>query len=191
MENEVLALIVSFLAMTMVVISYFVKIKKYYLLFQSLCIVFLILSYLFTAEFFAMIGLSIGLVRSLVFYYYEKKGIEAPIYLSFLISFATIVSYFIVNLGILKTAKPVDILCIIPLVMYAFIFRIRNLKIVRFTMLVPTAISILYNTLANATVFVVLSYTFELTANVVSICKYHIFNKEEKTQLKENTYEND
>ncbi len=190
MENEVLALIVSFLAMTMVVISYFVKIKKYYLLFQSLCIVFLILSYFFTAEFFAMIGLSIGLVRSLVFYYYEKKGIEAPIYLSFLISVATIASYFIVNLGILKTAKPVDILCIIPLVMYAFIFRIRNLKIVRFTMLVPTAIAILYNTLSHATVFVVLSYSFELAANVVSICKYHIFNKEEKIQIKENTYEN-
>ena len=33
MENEVLALIASFLAMVMVVISYFVKIKKLYLKF--------------------------------------------------------------------------------------------------------------------------------------------------------------
>ncbi|MBQ8374041.1 MAG: hypothetical protein IJX98_00510 [Clostridia bacterium] len=92
----------------------------------------------------------------------------------------TIASYFIVNFGILKTAKPLDILCLSALVMYAFIFRIRNLKIVRFTMLIPTVLSILFNVLINAAVFATLTYVFELSANVISIFKYHVFGEKEK-----------
>ncbi|MBQ8295012.1 MAG: YgjV family protein [Clostridia bacterium] len=191
MENEVLALIASFLAMVMVVISYFVKIKKLYLFFQLMCVIFLIVSYFFSVEFFAMVGLSIGFCRTLTFYCYESKGKEAPMACSFIFSAATIASYFIVNYGILKTANPVDILCLLPLVMYAFIFRIRNLKLVRFMMPVPTTIAILYNVVSHAPVFAALSYAFELAANILSILKYHVFHQEKKSEtVEENINEN-
>ena len=191
MENPTLALIASFMAMVMVACSYFVKKKSLYLTFQALCIVFLILSYFFSLEFFAMIGLVIGLFRTLVFFAYEKYDRKAPLWLSFLLSGLTIASYFIVNLGILKTAKPLDLLCLASLVAYAFIFRIRNLKIVRFTMLAPTVISILYNALTYAPIFTCCSYVIELVANVVSIFKYHVFGEKEKEKntLEEITYE--
>jgi hypothetical protein len=58
--------------------------------------------------------------------------------------------------------------------MYAFIFRIRSLKIVRFTMLLPTVLSILYNVLIEAAIFVTLTYVFELAVNLVSITRFHI-----------------
>lgn len=179
MENKILALIAGFFAMAFVVTSYFVKKKQFYLLFQALCILFLIISYFFNVQFFAMIGLAVGLFRSLTFYAFEKKGKNAPIYWSFIFSLLTLASYFIVNFGILKTAQPFDILCLIALCLYAFIFRIRNLKIVRFTMLFPTFLEILFNVFTGAAIFVTLSYIFELCANIVSIFKFHVFNKKE------------
>ena len=178
MENQTLALIASFIATAFVIMAYFVKKKAYYLLCELLCIVFLVISYFFTVQFFAMIGLAVGLFRTVTFFVYENKEKVAPIYWSFLFSGLTIASYFIVNLGILKTAQPLDILCVLALVMYAFIFRIRNLKIVRFTMLVPTVLSILFNLLTHAALFATLTYVFELCANVVSIFKYHVLNKD-------------
>ena len=191
MDNPILALIARFLAMVMVAFSYFMKKKSLYLLFQALCIVFLILSYFFSLEFFAMIGLVIGLFRTLVFFAYEKYDQRAPLWLSFVLGGLTIASYFIVNLGILKTAKPLDLLCLAALVAYAFIFRVRNLKLVRFTMLAPTALSILYNILTSAPIFACFTYVFELGANVISIFKYHVFGGKEKEQntLEEISYE--
>ncbi len=184
MDNPILALIAGFIAMVFVILSYFVKNKSLYLVFQALCITFLVVSYFFTVQFFAMIGVTIGLIRTLVFFAYERKDKDAPLWVAFLLAAATLTSYFVVNYGILKTAQPLDVLCLLALVMYVFIFRIRNLKIVRFTMLVPTILSILFNTLTHAALFVSLSYIFELTADVVSIFRYHILptHKEEKEE---------
>ena len=180
MENPTLALIASFIAMALVVAAYFVKKKAGYLLCQLLCIIFLIISYFFTVQFFAMIGIAIGLFRTVTFFIYENKEKKAPLIWPFIFSGLTILSYFIVNLWILKTAQLLDILYVAALVMYAFIFRIRNLKIVRFTMLIPTVLSILFNIFTHAAIFATLTYVFELCANLVSIFRYHVFNKKEK-----------
>ena len=185
MENPTLALIVSFIAMAFVMCAYFVRKKSLYLLFQLLCIVFLIISYFFTVQFFAMIGLTVGMCRTIIFFVYEEKGKVAPIIWSFIITIATVASYLIVNLGILKTAQPLDILCVIALICYAFIFRIRNLKIVRFTMIIPTVLSIFFNVFTHAALFTTLTYVFELSANLTSIIKYHVLGKPEKTSTEQ------
>lgn len=181
MENRLLALIAGFVAMTFVATSYFVRKKQYYLLFQLLCIFFLITSYFFTLQFFAMVGLVVGAARTVTFYLYEKKGRVAPLGWSFLFAALTLASYFVVNLGILGSAQPLDLLFLVGLVSYAFIFRIRNLKIVRYAMLLPTVLSVLFNVLTDAALFAMLSYLFELGANVVSIFKYHVFGERKKT----------
>ena len=183
MENKILALIASFLAMSFVVVSYFVKKKSLYLLFQALCIVFLITSYFFTVQFFAMVGLAVGLLRTFVFFVYEKKDKQAPLWIACGLAILTLASYFIVNFWVLGQSDPLDSLLLIALVGYAFIFRIRDMKTVRLTMPVPTALCILYNSLSGAALFASLSYTFELTANVLSIYKYHISTKGKKEQV--------
>lgn len=169
-----LALIMSFFAMSFVVFSYFVKKKELYLLFQFLCIIFLILSQFFSLEYFSAIGLIIALIRTLTFFIYEKKNKLAPIIWPIIFSTCSLASYFIVNLWILNDAKPIDVIFLISLIMYAFIFRIRSLKFVRFSMLFPTGLSVIYFALTTAPIFTVLSYTFELVANIVSIFKYHV-----------------
>lgn len=185
MDHKILALIASFFAMTFVVISYFVRKKEKYLLFQFLCIVFLIISYFFNAQYFAMVGLVIGLGRTLTFFLYERRGTRAPILWAVLFAFLSLASYLIINLWILGTAQPLDLLFLVGLIGYAFIFRIRSLKAVRFLMLAPTLLSVLFNLLTDAPLFALLSYSFELLANVVSIFKYHVFGKKKVEAEKE------
>ena len=79
MDLPLVANIFSILALIFVCISYFVKNKMLYLLFQFLCIIGLILAYFFSLEFVAMIGLSIGMCRTLTFFLYERKNNNAPI----------------------------------------------------------------------------------------------------------------
>lgn len=177
MDNPTLALTASLLSMIFVIIAYFVKNKSLYLAFQASCIVFLVISYFFTMQFFAMVGLSIGLIRALVFFTYEKKDKDAPLLVSFAFVVAATASYLIINLWILKTAQPLDLLCLSASIMYSFIFRIRNLKIVRYMMLIPTTLSILFNALTNAAIFATLSYVFELLANIVSIFSCHMHKR--------------
>ena len=117
MENKILADIASYIAMTLVVFSYFTRKKERFLLFQSLCIVFLIVSYFFNLQFFAMVGLAVGLLRALVYFAYEKRGRLAPMYWPFLLSGLTLASYLVVNFAILETADPLDILCLVGLVL--------------------------------------------------------------------------
>lgn len=191
MNSPITALVCSFIAMGCVVCSYFVKKKEWFILFQALCITFLIFSYFFSLEFFAMVGLCIGLLRALVCFAYEKKDKLAPTWFSVLICALTVVAYFIVDLWVLGTARPVDILCLVASCFYAFIFRVRDMKKVRFLMLIPTSLSILFNTITRAPLGACLSYTFELTANVIAVFRYYVFGHEVYTDsdTKENTNE--
>ena len=173
MDIPVLAIIASFIGMSFVIAAYLVRKKSLYLACQSLCLVFLILAYFFEVNFFGMIGLGIGLTRTLTFFAYEQKDKNAPIYWSFVCAFLTLCNFY-VNMFILKTGQALDVICLIALIMYAFIFRVRSLKIVRFTMLAPTALSIVYNVCVGAAIFTTLSYMFELVVNCVSIARYHV-----------------
>jgi len=166
--------------MALIASSYFFTAKKTYLFFQSLGIVFLISSYLFGGQYFAMVGLFVGLLRTLTYYAFERNGKLAPMELAVFFSVLTVVSYGFVNFFLLKTSQPLDLLCLTALVLYAFIFRIKDLKKLRFLVLLPTALSIAYNALIGAAVFTVVSYCFELGANILSIFKYHIFKRTKK-----------
>ena len=180
MTREQWAFIVSLVAMLVIASSYFFKKKEIYLICQGTGIVFLTLSYLLQKEYFAMIGLVIGLIRVVVYFLYERKDKVAPIFWAFLFSGLGIACYFIINLWILGTAKPLDIIYLVGLIGYAFIFRIRNLVLLRYLVTIPTVLSILYNVLIRAVPFVIISYAFELGANLVAIGKYHLFDKKKE-----------
>ena len=175
--EEIAAFVVSLFAMVLIAVGYFLEKKSAYLFCQAAGIVGISLSYFFTKEFFAMIGLGIGLIRTLVFYAYEKRDKTAPLYLASIFASLSLLAYLIVNAGVLHSAKPVDLLCLVALILYAFLFRIRDMRKVRFWALIPTALSIAYNLLVRATVFVVLSYSFEFVA-----CLLSIFKRKEKTK---------
>ena len=188
MDNPILALIASFITMAFIVISYFVRRKTLYLLYQMLGLAFLVVSYFFTMQFFAMVGLGIAILRVLTYYFLERKGKNTPLYLAVIFTAMSVVAYLVVNLWILKDAQPIDILFLIATAFYAFIFRMRNLKAVRFWVLLPAGLSIMYNAVSSAAIFALLTYIFEFSADVVSIFKYHIIG-ERKSKSKNNKQE--
>ena len=182
--NEICALIASFIAMALIAASYFCPKKILYLLLQSLGMVCLMASYLFTAAYFALIGIGIGLARGITYFMYERKEQTAPAWFAWLFSCATLAVYAIVDLGIEQSAKPVDILYLLSLIGFAFVMRERDLKTVRFGSLVPVLLGVLYTALSQAPVFSVLSYSFELGATIASIFRYYVFHKEEQAALR-------
>ncbi len=173
MYNYVFSQIFGFVTLALMVLSYFFKSKSTYLFLQTMGLVSMFFSYLFGANYFAMITLAVSLTRTLTFYLYEKNDKEAPIAFSFLFSGLAITAYVAVNIFILKIANPIDILYMSAVVMYAFIFRIRNIKLVRYTVLVPHALAVLYNLLLGDMLFVAASYFFELLADIYAILKYN------------------
>ena len=181
MDNKTLALVASFVAMSLIVISYFVRKKEKYLLFQLLGVLFLVATYFFSLDWLAMLGLSVAACRTVTFFLYERKGKKAHILWAFFFSFLSLVAFFAVSVLGSGGVKLSDILLLITLFAYAFIFRIRSLKIVRFAMFLPLSLSIAYNLLTHAPLFTVISYSFELGANIVSIFKYHVFAQKPKT----------
>lgn len=186
MTKEQIAFGVSLVAMLFIASSYFVKKKSQYLLMQTLGICFLILFYLFTGEYFAMVGLIIGLARSATYLLYEIKNKAISVLWPSLFSLMGVIAYCIINLWILQTAKLVDIIYLIGLIAYAFVFWIRKLELLRYLVLIPTGISILYNVLIHAVPFVIVSYSFELTANLIAIAKYDLFQKKRISPKQEN-----
>lgn len=186
MTREQWAFAVSILVMLVMCSSYFFKKKSLYLSVQSAGITLLMAAYILWKEYFAMAGLVIGLARMLVYLWYERKDKHAPIWWAVLFSLLGVACYLIINLWILKNAKPVDIIYLVGLVAYAFIFRIRSLNLVRYLVLIPTALSIVYNALLGVgTVMVVVSYSFEMCANLVSIVKYYLYDKKKNIEVKE------
>ena len=174
MTKEEAALIVSFIAMALVFIGYFLKNKSLFLTFQTGAVFFLLLSYFFTGEYFAMIGMGISLVRLIIYFYYEKKMQVAPLSVLLGVCIVSICSYFIVNLWILKDAKPLDILCLFSLIMFSVAFRIRDLTLMRRVAVIPIACALVYNIFANSTPFIIISYSLELTSNVAAIIKFEV-----------------
>ena len=172
MYNYTLSQISGFATLAFMVSSYFFKSKRNYLFFQVLGLIGMFLSYLFGAEYFAMVALAVSFSRTFTFFCYEKKDTEAPIFLSFLFASLGLCAYITVNLIILGDAKPVDIICLTEQVMYAFVFRIRNIKTVRYALILPTALAVLYNLLIGDMMFLVMSYSFELLADFYAIYKY-------------------
>ncbi len=190
--NVTFAYISSFLAMAFITSSYFFKKKSMYLFFQLSVMIFLILSYFFTLEFVATIGISVGLFRTITYLFYENKRKIAPLYWAFVFSGLTIVAYFIGSKLKGEVKSYYDIIYVLGLCLFAFVFRIRDLQLLRYLCFIPITLSILYNILISAPIFATLSYSFEFLANAVSLIYYYIiFNKPKIIPIKkENTDEN-
>lgn len=180
MYNYTISQIAGGATLAFMVASYFWKSKSAYLLFQNIGIVCLFFSYLFGGEYFAMLAISVSLARTLTFFIYERRDKEAPLALSFLFAALTVAAYTLVNVVILDTAKPLDVLYLIAQVGYAFVFRIRNIKLVRYTVTVPHGFAIAYNLLLGDMLFVAVSYGFELLADLYAIIRYDFMAAKKK-----------
>lgn len=182
MYNYTLSFIAGLIAMLFVASSYFFGKKSLYLLFQSIGIVFLIISYFFLTEFFAMVGLIVGLARTLVYFLYAKNDKTAPVFCAVTFCVLTISVYLIVNIAILGNAKPVDLINLAALCFYASVYLVQDLKKLRWLLFIPLTLCVAYNLLIGATAFVIVSYCFEIGANILAILKSRFLHNSPQEQ---------
>lgn len=58
--------------------------------------------------------------------------------------------------------------------MYAVTFAIRNIRVMRYVVIIPHTSAIVYNLLINAPISSAISYTVELVVTVVAIVKFEV-----------------
>lgn len=170
MYNETVSTIIGFVAMIFAMSSYFVKKKSIFLVAQAGAILSLAFSCLFILQYYAMVSYAIGLIRVGVFYLFEKSDKSVPRWLIALFVGLYLAFYFIVNVGILHQFNKLDIMLVIANVFFTVAFSIRNLTLLRYVFLVPLALCVVYFVLLpGGSAFVIISYSFELLANIVAI----------------------
>lgn len=165
----------SVIALALYCGSYFFNNKKNYLILQLTGNVFLSLSYFFMGAYFTMVSLAVGIARGLICYTYEKKNKKVPLYMIVGLCFVTVLNYIIINYVILSGASsPWDILYMFASCMYAVTFAIRNIKLMRYLVLIPHLSAVAYNVLVNAPISSAVSYGIEFIITVVAIIKFTI-----------------
>lgn len=184
MYSEPLSLIMSFIGMAFAVSSYFVRKKNVFLIMQGGAILFLALSCLFKLHYLPVISYALALIRVVVYYIFEKANKNVSFWLKTFFALLNVGAYFAVNLASGVLFNPIDLLLICANIFYAYVFGIRNIKIMRFVFMIPTALCIAYYLLTYAAIFVIISYSFELVANCTAICYFKYreikFNKARK-----------
>ena len=169
-----LSFVLSTIALVLYSCSYFFNSKKFYLIFQLSGNCFLSASYLFIGAYFTMIAVLLGIARGLICYIYEKKDKKVPIYFIIGLCLVTILSYVIINTVILSQASVWDFLYLFASCMYAVTFAIRNIRVMRYVVIIPHTSAIVYNLLINAPISSAISYTVELVVTVVAIVKFEV-----------------
>ena len=170
-----LSFVMSTIALAQYSLSYFFNSKRNYLILQLSGNIFLSLSYLLIGSYFTMIAVIIGIARGMICYIYEKKDKKVPIYHIIGLCLASILSYIIINYVVLRSQASVwDSLYLFASCMYAVTFAIRNLKVMRYVVLLPHASAVVYNLLIHAPISSAISYGIELVVTVVAIIKNEV-----------------
>lgn len=175
---KTLSFVMSAIALALYCGSYFFNTKKGYLLLQLTGNVFLSMSYLFMGAYFTMVSVAIGIARGLICFAYEKNNKKVPAYIIVGLCLATILSYIVINYIVLSgAASPWDILYMVAACLYAITFAMRNIKVMRYVILIPHASAVSYNLLVNAPISSAISYGIEFVITVVAIIKFGIQEK--------------
>ena len=175
---KTLSFVMSTIALVLYCCSYFFDSKKKYLILQLIGNVFLSFSYLFMGAYFTMVSVAIGIGRGIICYTYEKNNKKVPLYIIVGLCFITVFSYIIINYVILSgTSSPWDILYMGAACMYAVTFAMRNIKLMRYVILIPHTSAIFYNLLVHAPISSAISYGIEFIITVVAIVKFHMQEK--------------
>ena len=88
---------------------------------------------------------------------------------------ASIASYVVINLIILAgTSSPWDVLYLLASCMYSVTFAMRNIKLMRYVIIIPHVSAIMYNVLIKAPFSSALSYGIELAVTIVAIIKFKL-----------------
>lgn len=170
-----LSFVMSAIALGLYSLSYFFD-KRKYLALQVVGNIFLALSYLLIAAYFTMVSVVLGIARGVICYIYEKREKSVPVGVVVALCLVTVFSFIIIDYVVLSQASSWDFLYLLDSCLYAITFTIRNIRIMRYVVIIPHSCAIAYNLLIKAPISSAVSYGIELAVAVIAIirCEYQI-----------------
>lgn len=174
----ILAQIFGGIALVLVCIGYFFKTKS------ALMIIQIIANFFYAGAFFVVgsyvgAGLTmISLLRCVYLYFAEKKHFKYTLHMLpiFIILYTTITIIFWNN--------AFDIMSLIASVIFTIGFAIKNLQTMRYVLIFPNAILVVYNIITTTYASALLDF-IETIVIIVAIVKFYFNNKKTKTTDKE------
>ena len=125
--------------------------------------------------YFTMISVAIGIGRGVICYIYEKNNKKVPVYVIAGLCLLTVTSYIVINYVIpAGESSPWDILYLVASCMYAITFAMRNIRLMRYVILIPHSCAVSYNLLAGAPISSAISYGIEFFVTVAAIIRFEI-----------------
>ena len=161
--------------------SYLLKEKWQFLVAQGTSILLIAISNVYLGLYYACISSLVSFIRVLVYFDFERKDKEVNCYIKLLFTALVIISYVITNIVILKNYIWQDIMLMAINCSFVYIVGIRNLKVLRYSMILPISLAVLYCILMNAAIFTTFSYVIELVVNLAAIIIYSQSSKEKDT----------
>lgn len=143
-----------------------------------ICNTFYCLQYLMLDAYAALFACLIGVVRTVIFFKYEKSNKPVKLWILLLIIGITIYS------GILSYAGPISLIPIITGIMYSTAVWQQNLKIFRINCIINSLAWIFYNIQVGAYVSILSSIT-ELISGSIAIIKLDIIKTKNKINKNE------
>lgn len=168
-----LAQIFGIIALILVAISYFINKKSTFLIFQVIADFFYALAYLVVDAWSAGVITLISLVRCIYLYIADKKNFKnnVPFLMIFVALFAVTTIFF------WKTSF--DFIPLITSTLFTFGYEIKNMQVMRYVLLIPNALLVIYNILITTYASAVLDF-MEIVAILAAIIKFYLNNKKNR-----------
>lgn len=164
---NILAQILGFIALIFIVLSYQNTKKEKFLLIQIFANIFFGLQYFTLKAFSALCSSIVSLIRTIVFFKYEKQNKKAP----FLILIVILITISI--LGIFTFEGIYSLIPIAIALAYSYGTWQNNLKLTYIIGIIASILWIYYNFLVGAYVSIIGS-VFELLASLIGFIKLNI-----------------
>ena len=164
---NILAQILGFIALIFIVLSYQNTKKEKFLLIQIFANLFFGLQYFALKAFSALCSSIVSLLRTIIFFKYEKETKKAPIWILSLIMISIII------LGFFSFEGIYSLIPIIIALAYTYGTWQNNLKLTYIIGIIASILWIYYNFLVGAYVSIMGSI-FELLASLIGFIKLNI-----------------
>ncbi len=160
------------IALVLVCIGYFLKKKSMFLLLQVVANLFYATSFILVNSYVGGIIIIVSSIRCIYIYICEKHNFKYTNY------FISIFICFYIGIGIAFWKNWFDIIPIITATLFTIAFLIKNLQLMRYVLLIPNAIILVYGLYCKTYTNAILDL-LEIIIILVAIVRYYILKKKE------------
>ena len=161
----IVAQILGGIALILVCISYFLKSKAGFLVLEAVADFFYASAFMVVGAYVGGIITIICVFRCIYIYFAEKNEFKYTIHFLFVFVVLYVVSTAVFWQGAL------DIIPLITGTIYTFAYAIKNLQVMRYVLIVPNILLIIYNIMSTTYVSAVLDF-IEVVVLIIAIIKF-------------------